>query len=465
MKFIILIYSIFTFITCIYSQRIPNPPLPTTCSNVLVRKDVRNLSDQEWQKFSDVINTMHQRKWLEVLSKIHNNNMREIHNSGFFMPWHRRFLAHFQMLVNTIDPDVVLPYWDWTASWQNPEFDSVLSSNRFGGNGAGNQRCIVNGVQSSWEKSYPQFGCVSRNFAQGNSPGPFWPMQGIGGDFAEMWAPNDALFFLHHAMVDRIWAIWQNQNRNGFSDINSRTVNGGVINSNSQNFFNRNQRSNVKTPNRYFGMKLQAPAINTNLTRMFSTNNAVAEEMNLRKDIRRMTDSEWGDYTEAIRSMHDLGWLEELSKIHNDYAMEVHGCGFLLPWHRRFVNHFQKLINIINPSIVIPYWDWTAEWQNPENDPVLSSSRFGGNGVGQNQCVRDGIEANWNRTYPDFNCMKRGYQQGASPGPFWPMDGIVRLIRNDREFRMFSTNLENGSHGAVHLGIGADFAEMWAPNE
>ncbi|KAJ1949944.1 hypothetical protein FBU59_000915 [Linderina macrospora] len=35
---------------------------------------------------------------------------------------------------------------------------------------------------------------------------------GLGGDFETMWAPVDVLFFLHHAMVDKIWAEWQSKN-------------------------------------------------------------------------------------------------------------------------------------------------------------------------------------------------------------------------------------------------------------
>jgi tyrosinase len=34
----------------------------------------------------------------------------------------------------------------------------------------------------------------------------------IGGDFKEWWAPNDPLFWLFHAQVDKIWYDWQQAN-------------------------------------------------------------------------------------------------------------------------------------------------------------------------------------------------------------------------------------------------------------
>ena len=31
----------------------------------------------------------------------------------------------------------------------------------------------------------------------------------VGGDMTAMTSPNDPIFFMHHAQIDRIWAIWQ----------------------------------------------------------------------------------------------------------------------------------------------------------------------------------------------------------------------------------------------------------------
>ncbi|KAJ2116875.1 hypothetical protein GGF48_004780 [Coemansia sp. RSA 921] len=42
---------------------------------------------------------------------------------------------------------------------------------------------------------------------------------GLGGDFETMWAPVDVLFFLHHAMIDKVWAEWQTHDPLRFQNV------------------------------------------------------------------------------------------------------------------------------------------------------------------------------------------------------------------------------------------------------
>ena len=44
----------------------------------------------------------------------------------------------------------------------------------------------------------------------------------IGGDMATMYSPSDAAFWYHHAQVDRIWALWQQQHSNEMADLSGR---------------------------------------------------------------------------------------------------------------------------------------------------------------------------------------------------------------------------------------------------
>ncbi|OMH84832.1 Tyrosinase [Zancudomyces culisetae] len=228
------------------------------CRRILVRKEVNDLSQGEWMAFARVAQELHRRGILEQFARIHNNLGMVVHNSGVFLPWHRRFVNHLQQAVFSIDPSVVLPYWDWTISWQAPERNPVLTGNMFGGNGFGASRCIRNGISAGWQKRYPFNGCVTRIFKDISSPGAFWPPNavarlsnnarnfaefsqnlengphgivhiGIGGDMNEMWAPNDILFFLHHGMVDKVWADWQSMNQVNARDVNSRAANGQRI--------------------------------------------------------------------------------------------------------------------------------------------------------------------------------------------------------------------------------------------
>jgi len=36
------------------------------------------------------------------------------HQDSVFFPWHRELLYQFEKLLQSADPSVTIPYWDWT---------------------------------------------------------------------------------------------------------------------------------------------------------------------------------------------------------------------------------------------------------------------------------------------------------------------------------------------------------------
>lgn len=63
-----------------------------------------------------------------------------------------------------------------------------------------------------------------------------------------------------------------------------------------------------------------------------------------------------------------------------DAGVDVaHGNSALLPWHRAYTRDFELALQVVNPNVTIPYWDWT----NPEARSTIFSDDFlGGNGQG-----------------------------------------------------------------------------------
>ena len=56
------------------------------------------------------------------------------HESSLFFPWHREFIHRFEQSLQSVNPKVTLPYWDWT----NPEALKVIFQDDFmGPNGQG----------------------------------------------------------------------------------------------------------------------------------------------------------------------------------------------------------------------------------------------------------------------------------------------------------------------------------------
>ncbi|KAJ2809198.1 hypothetical protein H4R20_000315 [Coemansia guatemalensis] len=226
----------------------PMPRLASSCSKTVVRRDITTLSPAEQERFARVVREMHRRGWMDGFGSMHDHISHQIHGNDQFFAWHRRFLRHFESLMQEIDPDVVLPYWNWGTYWQNPYSDPVLSSSLFGGNGRPTDNCVMDGAEARWGRNYPTRNCLTRKFRYGASTGSFWPMRavrdvmktakthaqfrsriengahgivhlGLGGDFETMWAPVDVLFFLHHAMIDKIWAEWQSRDPQRFQNV------------------------------------------------------------------------------------------------------------------------------------------------------------------------------------------------------------------------------------------------------
>lgn len=56
------------------------------------------------------------------------------HESSLLLPWHREFIHRFEKALQSVNPNVTLPYWDWT----NPEALNVIFQDDFlGQNGQG----------------------------------------------------------------------------------------------------------------------------------------------------------------------------------------------------------------------------------------------------------------------------------------------------------------------------------------
>ncbi|MGW6963118.1 tyrosinase MelC2 [Streptomyces zaomyceticus] len=181
-----------------------------------------------------------------------DNGDRVGHRSPSFLPWHRRFLIEFEQALQSVDATVALPYWDWTAdrtsrsSLWAPDFlggtgrarDGQVLDGAFArsGNrwtitvrvdgrdylrrdiGAGGRqlptRAEVDSVlametydTAPWNSSSDGF----RNHLEGwrgvnlHNRVHVW----VGGQMGTGVSPNDPVFWMHHAFIDKLWADWQ----------------------------------------------------------------------------------------------------------------------------------------------------------------------------------------------------------------------------------------------------------------
>ncbi|KAF2666287.1 Di-copper centre-containing protein [Microthyrium microscopicum] len=208
----------------------------------------------------------------------------DVHGSGSILPWHRYAITVYEdALVNECGWTMGVPYWNWHldttpagGSWlQSPIFDPISG---FGGNGAVVPKrgaspypvtgtgggCVATGPFANRTIRVGPFGkmvanntrCLRRDFnpkvAENDATKKVLSRilrsknyaefclrlgslhgvghSGIGGEVSilrgEMGdpfnSPNEPLFFLHHANLDYLWALWQEQDPKRLSDFSKQ---------------------------------------------------------------------------------------------------------------------------------------------------------------------------------------------------------------------------------------------------
>jgi len=71
------------------------------------------------------------------------------HRGPGFLPWHREFLRRFEIALQKKNPEVTLPYWDWTDDSQTA---SLWTQDFMGGDGDPNQGDSVTDGPFAWPK-------------------------------------------------------------------------------------------------------------------------------------------------------------------------------------------------------------------------------------------------------------------------------------------------------------------------
>ncbi|HEX8050008.1 MAG TPA: tyrosinase family protein [Solirubrobacterales bacterium] len=147
------------------------------------------------------------------------------HFDPLFLPWHRAYLYFFELSLQRIDPEVTLPWWDWSA------LDGVPKPFRSGALASAPIEPFTNVRRPNWpDRTWrkegenkevppppyrglyehalkaPSFTSFNERITEVHNFVHVW----TGGTMSQgEWAAYDPLFWAHHAMVDRVWRIWQ----------------------------------------------------------------------------------------------------------------------------------------------------------------------------------------------------------------------------------------------------------------
>ncbi|HEY1299189.1 MAG TPA: tyrosinase family protein [Stellaceae bacterium] len=169
------------------------------------------------------------------------------HSNPLFLPWHRAYLYMLEMALRDLDATVSLPWWDWTsddahATGLPAAYTDTAAANPLLSGPTGLPRDVLDQI----EQQFPD----TMDFSVDppvtvRAPGPPAELPSAATIEAILEAPTfddfttrledqhnqvhgwvggamslvpiagfDPIFFAHHAMIDRLWYLWQLRNPN-----------------------------------------------------------------------------------------------------------------------------------------------------------------------------------------------------------------------------------------------------------
>ncbi|MFD3535053.1 tyrosinase family protein [Streptomyces sp. NPDC058664] len=105
-----------------------------------------------------------------------------------------------------------------------------------------------------------------------------------------------------------------------------------------------------------------------------------------RKNQRDLTSAERKKFVAAVLELKRSGVYDDFVRTHIDYYTSdgegrlrvAHMAPSFLPWHRKFLLEFERALRRVDPTVTVPYWDWTRD--NTPAASLWNDDFMGGNG-------------------------------------------------------------------------------------
>ncbi|MFI0449660.1 tyrosinase family protein [Actinomadura sp. 6N118] len=206
--------------------------------------------------------------------------------------------------------------------------------------------------------------------------------------------------------------------------------------------------------------------------------------MGIRKNQAILTAAERNAFVAAVKALKASGAYDTFVDQHLTAFMSspndpAHGGPAFLPWHREYLARFERALQAVDPTVSLPYWDWTVD--NSQSASLWDSAFMGGNGSGGNGQVTTGPFAfstgKWTLTVLDSgetrNYLRREFGvMGRLPTPtdvqtaigVVPYD-LAPWNRNSDVNTSFRNHLERVIHNPGHMWTGGSMMNMSSPND
>lgn len=205
------------------------PPIPAVCDNV--RRSVTDPTNPHVQTFIDGVKALKASGEYDELTKQHGNatTFFRFHKNAMFLPWHRWYVWQMEQKIRNITGKCFsIPYWDWSADAADPLASQLWN---IVGEANTNGSCLTTGPFVDFRGVYDG-DCIRRNtnpenaklftreelteLIHDNKTFIQWshhfedtaharPHLLVAKQMSSMPAPDDPLFYLHHAFTDLVF--------------------------------------------------------------------------------------------------------------------------------------------------------------------------------------------------------------------------------------------------------------------
>jgi len=115
----------------------------------------------------------------------------------------------------------------------------------------------------------------------------------------------------------------------------------------------------------------------------------------------------------------------------------------------------EQRLQEIEPTITIPYWDWSYDWADPLKSPIFSTS------LGLDVTIGPDGDCRYQRYFPQRHCLIRNYNPRQFSS-FFPSPTINSIIQAAQSYNQVRQRIEYVPHGLVHAATGGDNGDMTA---
>jgi tyrosinase len=181
------------------------------------RKSASSLTEKERKAYIDGVTAMIADGTYVGLVSIHAEMKHNMHSMGTlvstlrFLSWHRAYLLKMEAALVAKQKDAFIPWWDWLG----PGVPAWLTKFKPKVGDVENQRTDLTTAVADQARLDALLKLTDyTDFTRGLEVDPHNKGHvALGLPMARVpTAPSDPIFWMHHAEVDRIWAMWQDKN-------------------------------------------------------------------------------------------------------------------------------------------------------------------------------------------------------------------------------------------------------------